>query len=221
MLFDSCFPHIVNLACKAVLAAITDLTYIDDTIEDYSDYDPSFTYTKDCIATARSLVNAIRNSNIKKQQFSTYVQQYFEEDYKLLRDVTTRWSSTLLMITRVLKLKDAIEDITHDNEFRELSKYQLDEHDWQLLEDYKEILQIPHAFQDILGAETTPTLCYSIPAYSALINRWTLLKEDNPQWADLIQPGLDKLEDYQDRLADTPAYVLAMGKLIHIKIGLG
>lgn len=59
MLFDSCFPHIVNLACKAVLAAITDLTYIDDTIEDYSDYDPSSTYTKDCIATARSLVNAV------------------------------------------------------------------------------------------------------------------------------------------------------------------
>ena len=59
MLFDSCFPHIVNFACKAVLAAITDLTFIDDTIEDYSDYDPSFTYTKDCIATAHSLVNAV------------------------------------------------------------------------------------------------------------------------------------------------------------------
>jgi hypothetical protein len=59
MLFDSCFPHIVNLACKAALAAITDLTYIDDTVENYSDYDPSFTYAKDCIATAHSLVNAV------------------------------------------------------------------------------------------------------------------------------------------------------------------
>jgi len=53
------FPHIVNLACKAVLAAITDLTCIDDTIEGYSDYDPSFTYAKDCIATACSLVNVV------------------------------------------------------------------------------------------------------------------------------------------------------------------
>lgn len=59
MLFDSCFPHIVNLACKAALAAITDLTYVDDTIEDYSDYDPSYAYGRDCIATARSLVNAV------------------------------------------------------------------------------------------------------------------------------------------------------------------
>ena len=82
------------------------------------------------------------------------------------------------------------------------------------------MLQVPHAFQDILGTEATPTICYSVPAYSAFINRWTQLKEDNPQWANIIQPGLDKLKDYQDHLADTPAYVVAMGKLIHIHIGL-
>ena len=82
------------------------------------------------------------------------------------------------------------------------------------------MLQVPHAFQDILGTEATPTICYSVPAYSAFINRWTQLKEDNPQWADIIQPDLNKLEDYQDHLADTPAYVVAMDKLIHIHIGL-
>jgi hypothetical protein len=71
-----------------------------------------------------------------------------------------------------------------------------------------------------LGAEATPTICYSIPAYSAFINKWTLLKEDNPQWAKIIQPGLDKVEDYQDRLADMPAYVVAMGKLTQVYIGL-
>jgi hypothetical protein len=48
----------------------------------------------------------IRNSNLKKQRFSEYVQLYFKQDYRLLRDVPTRWSSTVLMISRVLKLKD-------------------------------------------------------------------------------------------------------------------
>ena len=48
----------------------------------------------------------IRNSNLKKQRFSEYVQLYFKQDYRLLRDVPTRWSSTLLMISRVIKLKD-------------------------------------------------------------------------------------------------------------------
>jgi hypothetical protein len=71
-----------------------------------------------------------------------------------------------------------------------------------------------------LGAEATPTICYSVPAYSAFINKWTLLKKDNPQWDEIIQPGLDKLEDYQDRLADTPAYVVAMGELTQVYIGL-
>ena len=58
--FFSCFPHIVNLACKAVLKAITNLDYIDDTIEGYKDYEPGTIFAKkDCIATVQSLVNAV------------------------------------------------------------------------------------------------------------------------------------------------------------------
>ena len=69
MLFDSCFPHIVNLACKAALAAITDLTYVDEAVEGYSDYNLSSSYTKDCIATAHSLVNVVNYILIHSCQF--------------------------------------------------------------------------------------------------------------------------------------------------------
>ena len=55
---SSCFPHIVNLACKAVISAITDLKYIDDTVDDYKDYEPGV-FSRDCIAIVRSLVNAV------------------------------------------------------------------------------------------------------------------------------------------------------------------
>lgn len=41
-----------------MLAAITSLEYIDDTVEGYQDYEPSV-FTKDCIATVWSLVNAV------------------------------------------------------------------------------------------------------------------------------------------------------------------
>jgi len=116
----SCFPHIVNLACKAVISAITDPKYVDDTVEGYEDYEPGV-FSRDCIAIVRSIVNAvsdiifyfivtkniqIRNSNLKKQRFSEYVQLYFQQDYQLLRDVLTRWSSTLLMISRGLLLNE-------------------------------------------------------------------------------------------------------------------
>ena len=56
--FYSCFPHIVNLACKAVISAITDLKYVDDTVEGYKDYEPGI-FSRDCIAIIRSLVNTV------------------------------------------------------------------------------------------------------------------------------------------------------------------
>ena len=56
--FLSCFPHIVNLACKAVLEAITNLKYVDETVEGYEDYEPGV-FSRDTIALVRSLVNAV------------------------------------------------------------------------------------------------------------------------------------------------------------------
>jgi len=41
---------------------------------------------------------------------------------------------------------------------------------------------------------------------------WENLRDENWEWERIIQPGLDKIEEYQARLVDTPAYVLAMGE---------
>ncbi|KAK2464472.1 hypothetical protein APHAL10511_003451 [Amanita phalloides] len=113
------------------------------------------------------------------------------------------------MIKRVLQLKQAVTDMINDSEFS-LDTYELTEEDWQTLEDYNEILQVPHAFQHILGTEKTPTLPYIIPAFSAFSERWKEFAEENVHWASIIQPGLDKLAEYEEELGKTPAYVLAM-----------
>ena len=39
--------------------------------------------------------------------------------------------------------------------------------------------------------------------------------EDHPEWEFIIQPGLDKLENYQDWLDESAAYVVAMGKILY------
>lgn len=80
--------------------------------------------------------------------------------------------------------------------------------------------QIPHAFQDILGAESTPTLCYTIFAFSSFIQRWTELKEDHVEWERYIQPGLEKLESYSLHVDNVPAYAIAMGNVFHLHIDL-
>jgi hypothetical protein len=56
--FIRCFPHIVNLACKAVLGVLTELKYIDETQEGYEEYDLN-TFSRDCIALIRSMVTAV------------------------------------------------------------------------------------------------------------------------------------------------------------------
>ena len=48
----------------------------------------------------------------------------------------------ILLIYLRLTVLQAIDDITTDNEFKELWKYKLDEHDWELLTDYQQILQV-------------------------------------------------------------------------------
>jgi hypothetical protein len=48
--FIRCFPHIVNLACKAVLGVLTELKYIDETQEDYEEYDPQNIFQRDLVA---------------------------------------------------------------------------------------------------------------------------------------------------------------------------
>jgi spore coat protein CotH len=98
VIFLSCFPHIVNLACKAVLAAITNLKYAEDLAEGYEDYEPALYDAKDCIATVRSLVNAV--STASQNMFNSTLTKIISFD------VITRWSSTLLMIAWVLKLKE-------------------------------------------------------------------------------------------------------------------
>ena len=56
--FIRCFPHIVNLACKAVLGVLTELKYIDETQEGYEEYNVN-AFSRDIIALVRSMVSAV------------------------------------------------------------------------------------------------------------------------------------------------------------------
>lgn len=72
-------------------------------------------------------------------------------------------------------------------------------------------MQVPHAFQQQLSHEKTPTLCNTIPVFEALRTKWEEYQIAHPETQHIIQPGLDKLAEYRDRADLVPAYVLAMG----------
>jgi hypothetical protein len=56
IIFCRCFPHIVNLACKAILSAITDMDFMAEETEDYAFEGTS----SDPIAALRTLVRVVR-----------------------------------------------------------------------------------------------------------------------------------------------------------------
>ncbi|KAK7036904.1 hypothetical protein R3P38DRAFT_3311620 [Favolaschia claudopus] len=117
---------------------------------------------------------------------------------ELLRDVITRWSSTLLMIDRSLVLRPAIDHFLESNEFEEVSLYHFGDEEWKALEVFKKIL------------DKTPTLCHALPAFEAMIKKWEQMQVEFPEAYNIIQDGIDKLTSYQARIEDVPAYTLAM-----------
>ena len=78
--------------------------------------------------------------------------------------------------------------------------------------------QIPHAFQQLLSFESTPTLCDAIPAYGDFESAWKEYQSTHSEVAPFIQRGLDKLEIYRERLDLVPAYALALSMLFYMLI---
>ena len=116
--------------------------------------------------------------------------------------------------------------------FPELEKFKLSDLEWDALKVFQDIMkvstssvenkfcdtylctmQVPPAFQQQLSHEKTPTLCNAIPAFEALRTKWEEYQDEHPEMQHVIQPGLDKLAEYQNHIELVPAYVLAMGTL--------
>jgi hypothetical protein len=77
---------------------------------------------------------------------------------------------------------------------------------------------MPHSYQQLLSTEKTPSLCGTIPAFEGLIQVLQTFQEDNPSSFNIIQPGIEKLQDYQEETAFAPAYTIATCKFLIFKI---
>ncbi|PBK58919.1 hypothetical protein ARMSODRAFT_899917, partial [Armillaria solidipes] len=201
-----CFPHIMNLACHDVEQAIDQMRYGP------GNQGPLANIDRNPIASLRTLIKSIRSSSLRREVFAEKVVQAELGSLQLLRDVDVQWSSTDIMIERAILLCEPILSFLQGREQRELQKYQLSDDEWTVLRLFHEILHVPHAFQQKLSAEKTPTLCDVLPAFSAFLARWRLLQEQMPEMEEVIQASLDKLEDYFLKVMYIPAYNFAMSK---------
>ncbi|KAK6969568.1 hypothetical protein R3P38DRAFT_2814139 [Favolaschia claudopus] len=199
--------------CKAVLSAITNMDFAAPGADDFvpGGAEPRTfldAIARDPIATVRTSVRVIRASSLRRQYFSEVLKALHMRDLQLLRDVDTRWSSTLIMIDRAVLLQEAIDKFL--TETQDLKKYKLSKPEWDALKSFQRILSVPHAFQQRLSAETTPTLGHALPAFEAMISQWEKQQTRHPETADIVQQGINKLDDYRERVEDVPAYILSM-----------
>jgi hypothetical protein len=70
---------------------------------------------------------------------------------------------------------------------------------------------LPHAYQQLLSAEKTPTLCEALPAFEGLVAKLKKYqREHDLDVYGMIQAGIQKLEEYQQETDTAPAYTLSI-----------
>jgi hypothetical protein len=63
-----------------------------------------------------------------------------------------------------------------------------------------------------LSAEKTPTLWGTLPAFEALISKLQKHQHTDIDVDDIINEGIEKLEEYQQEITNIPAYILSLCK---------
>ena len=130
LLPQSCFPHVVNLACGAIISELKKITqekseYNFDYIINIQGWSSYFDALEtDLIGRVRKLVAACRVSSQRRQDLQRIIKEGnvsgewigkvilprsgdpdgYLRPLQLLRDCETRWSSIFLMIDRFLYL---------------------------------------------------------------------------------------------------------------------
>ncbi|KAF5353369.1 hypothetical protein D9756_007869 [Leucocoprinus leucothites] len=146
--------------------------------------------------------------------------------WAMMDNATNNNSSVLSEITNIHLAKISAEDYTSDStsgsgrDSIAIVKYlrqnpdmvhvPLLECDWVALGIYVKILAVPHAFQQVLGAEKIPTLCDILPSFNTMIQAWRKLQLKFPAYSMVIEAGITKLVNYQCHISHVPAYLLAI-----------
>ncbi|EPQ60967.1 hypothetical protein GLOTRDRAFT_30409, partial [Gloeophyllum trabeum ATCC 11539] len=174
--------------------------------------------SQDAVAAARSLVVACRASGQRREDFQkTIINGNNSRDWEpplpaneLLRDVDTRWSSTFLMIDRLLEMYPAVNCFLHHPKQEEIKYHIISKPEQRVLLDIREYLQVPHSVQEVVCSDRTPTVPIVIPLYEMLLAALRRLLDSLPKIAHAISAAIFKIEEYVKKGRRSRIYALAM-----------
>ncbi|KAJ6473957.1 hypothetical protein C8R47DRAFT_1053485 [Mycena vitilis] len=174
----------------------------------------------DPVGKTRQIVAACRASGQRRADVKQIIQDGNEKFLwgsdgvirvvQLLRDCETRWSSTYLMSDRLIELYPAVQCFLNHPQQSAIANLLFKPLEYQVLHDIQSILAIPHAAQELLSAEKTPTLSAALPAFELLLDSWINLQQELPMLGHYIGVGITKIQEYVNKGRKTRAYALAM-----------
>lgn len=212
-----CMAHIINLACKVILRCVDNS--INQSSNDNEDEDAS---PGNVISKLRKSVVKIRGSPQRRAFFVEQCKIFKVDPKNLVRDVDTRWNSTLDMLERAFELKKPLDIALTTYSF---DAYKLSEEEWKQVELLIEVLK-PFRDATYLLSSQEPVLSSTVQVYEILFEHmesylpkavtktsYRVRTQENPerypQWlVDAAEAGWSKLKEYYPT-ADGLAYSVA------------
>lgn len=155
-----CTAHKLNLVVRNVLS-LTDDDLNVDTNNVNNDGGSSDSQLKEILKKCRNIVGFFKRSEVGNRKLVEKQQQMgLQTILKLKQDVCTRWNSTLVMMERLLQLKEPITVVIMA--LKEAPP-NLSSDEWDVVEDCIPLLKPFHSITVELSAEEYPTISKVIP----------------------------------------------------------
>lgn len=155
-----CTAHKLNLVVRNALNLPDDGLNINENIV-HNDDGSSDSRLKEILKKCRNIVGFFKRSEVGNRKLVEKQQQMGQQNIlKLKQDICTRWNSTLVMMERLLQLKEPITIVIMT--LKEAPP-NLSSDEWDVVEDCIPLLKPFHSITVELSAEEYPTISKVIP----------------------------------------------------------
>ncbi|QRV94607.1 hAT family dimerization protein [Ceratobasidium sp. AG-Ba] len=190
-----CFPHVINIAVQAILAALRESAELFRHYLRKSGETISIELETYLLALESEPHNRIRKTAVALRR--TQRRQGLR---KTIREGNEQriWRTHKLATSRYIASDPTLAEfaITHT--------------DYEVLSDTLDVLDLAHRTQELLSSDQTPTLSLALPLYHALIDQWRELQAKRPVLSHAIAAGIDKLEAYLAKTQSSPAHIVVL-----------
>lgn len=148
------------------------------------------------LGKCRKIVGHFKHSPSNQRELDKIQTSLGHNMMKLQQDVETRWNSTLIMISSLIKCKEALRNYLKDS-----TKFYLPENDWAIIEKLEVILQPCREVTELLGGSKYVTSSVVLPAFKYLKSKM-VIDEDEPGYISRFKAML--VDDLKNRMSSWP-----------------